>query len=255
MKIFIKNRKDQKVCVVIDEIKNPKGLAFIIHGLGSNKDRPSITAIAKVLNECNYNVIRFDTTNTFGESDGSIEDATITNYYEDLEDVITWASSNSWYKEPFILVGYSLGGICITLYAEKYPEKVKALAPLSTIISGKLSFQTKSKEEFEEWKTKGWKYHANSSNPEIKKKLKWSHMEDRLKYDVLPNANRLKMPVLMIVGDKDTSTPLNQQKVLYEKLTGKKEIHIIKGAPHSFKEEEHIKERNEIFKSWIKKIK
>ena len=80
-------------------------------------------------------------------------------------------------------------------------------------------------------------------------------MEDRLKYDVLPNANRLKMPVLMIVGDKDTSTPLNQQKVLYEKLTGKKEIHIIKGAPHSFKEEEHIKERNEIFKSWIKKIK
>ena len=49
MKIFIKNRKDQKVCVVIDEIKNPKGLAFIIHGLGSNKDRPSITESLKCL--------------------------------------------------------------------------------------------------------------------------------------------------------------------------------------------------------------
>src|SRR3989344_2324756 len=104
-KITIKNRNKQNVVVIVEQSTPQKCLAFVMHGLGGKKDQPQIIAITEVLKQNKYSVVRFDTTNTFGESDGNYEDATTTNYYEDLEDVIEWASKQSWYQEPFILCG------------------------------------------------------------------------------------------------------------------------------------------------------
>src|SRR3989338_8501416 len=142
MKITINNRKNQRIVILLEEARDSKGLAFVIHGLSGNKEEPHIATFAQVFKERNYTVVRFDTTNTFGESDGKYEDATVTTYYEDLEDVISWAGGEPWYLEPFWLAGHSLGGICTALFAEKFPEKVATLAPISTVISGKLSAET-----------------------------------------------------------------------------------------------------------------
>jgi len=108
-KSFIKNRKDQNIAVIIEKSENQKGLAFIMHALGATKEQPQIETFSKAFKDNNYTVIRFDTTNSCGESDGNYEDATITNYYEDLEDVIDRAKKQDFYKEPFILCGHSLG--------------------------------------------------------------------------------------------------------------------------------------------------
>jgi pimeloyl-ACP methyl ester carboxylesterase len=78
-------------------------------------------------------------------------------------------------------------------------------------------------------------------------------MVDRLKYNVLPDIHHLTMPILLMVGDKDTTTPLSHHKILFEKLTGPKELHIIKGAPHSFKTENELKEIQTITEAWIEK--
>lgn len=139
MKTFIKNRGGQKVCIVVEGPESPDKLVFVMHGLGGNKEQGHIRAMIEAFIETGYTVVSFDTTNTFGESDGKYEDATITNYYADLEDVIEWASQQSWYVEPFVICGHSLGGISTALFAENYPEKIKALAPISTVVSGKIS--------------------------------------------------------------------------------------------------------------------
>ncbi|MBD3253372.1 alpha/beta fold hydrolase [Candidatus Pacearchaeota archaeon] len=249
MKEDIKNRKGQKIVVQIEEKENPKGIAFVMHGLSGNKEQPHIRTMADAFLEKGYTVILFDTTNTFGESDGQLEDATITNYYEDLEDVIKWSKNQSWYEEPFILAGHSLGGICILLYAEKYPNEVSAIAPISTVVSGELSFKTKGEGNLDEWKEKGireWKGHSGQM-----KRLKWSHMEDRLKHDVLKKIDKIRMPILLIVGEHDTSTPVEHQKILYEELDCKKELNIIKGSEHTFRSEEELKELKEYFLKWI----
>jgi len=255
-KIFIKNRKKQKISVLIDKPENPGELVFIMHGLGGFKEQPHIETYAQAFLENNYVVVRFDTTNTLGESDGKYEDATVTNYYEDLEDVIEWTKEQFWYLEPFCLVGHSLGSICIMLYAEKYPKKIKAVAPTSAVISGKLSIENKSGrgDNLDEWKRTGWLVESSNSKPGVIKRLKWSHMEDRLKYDLLPNVAKLTMPVLLIVGEKDDSTPVEHQQLLYEKLPGRKEIYIIKGAKHTFREKRHLDEINRIFNRWIKNL-
>jgi pimeloyl-ACP methyl ester carboxylesterase len=253
MKTFIKNRDNKKIAVVVDEKQNSKGLVFVMHGLGGFKEQPHIQTFADAFRENDFTVVLFDTTHTYGESEGLYEDATTTNYYEDLEDVISWAKTQTWYKEPFWLVGHSLGGISTALYAERHPNEVKALAPISTVVSGELSVETKkSRGKLDEWKRTGWLIQESESKPGLIKKLKWAEMEDRMKYDLLPEANKLTMSVLLIVGDKDDGTPPEHQKILFDKLPGKKEMHVIKNAPHTFRDSEHLAEIKIIFDKWIK---
>lgn len=253
MKIFIKNRHNKNIAVIIEENKNSKGLVFVMHGLGGFKEQPHIQTFADAFRDNNFTVVLFDATHTYGESEGEYADATTTNYYEDLEDVINWAKTQTWYKEPFWLAGHSLGAISVALYTERHPNEVKALAPISTVVSGKFSTETKKERGLlEEWKKTGWLIAKSESKPGLIKKLKWSEMEDRLKYDLLPEANKLTMPVLLIVGDKDDGTPPEHHKILFDKLPGKKEMHVIKGAPHTFRDPEHLAEIRAIFDKWIK---
>ncbi len=252
-KINIKNRKGEKIVVLFERSDNPKGLAFVMHGLSGSKEQPHIATFAQAFKDKGFIVVRFDTTNTYGESDGRYEDATTTNYYEDLEDVISWAKTQDWFIAPFWLAGHSLGGISIILYAEKNPSDVKALAPISTVVSGKLSAEARGDEVMKQWQEKGFEEEKSTSIPGLVKRTPWSHMEDRLKYDVLPEVDKLKMPVLLIVGDKDDSTPLTHQQILFDKLSGPKEIHVIKDAPHTFRTERELEEIKKIMEAWIDK--
>jgi len=252
METTILNRKNQNLSVLVEETKDSKGLALVMHGTSGYKEQPHIKSIAQAFKDHNYTVISFDTTNSFGKSDGNFEDATTTNYYEDLEDVIHWSKKQSWYKEPFILAGHSLGALCISLYAEKFPTEVKALAPISNVISWKLSKLTKDDDELEKWKKEGireWTSHSGKI-----KRLKWNFMKDRMKYDLMKNINVLTMPILLIVGEKDITTPAKHQKVFYDKLPGQKEFHIIMGAEHTFRDEPHLQELKKYFDAWLKKL-
>lgn len=249
-KIKIKNRKDLEIVLWLEKSEDQKGLAFVEHGLGGYKDQDHVKLMGDAFKKHGYTVIRFDTTNSFGESGGRYEDATTTQHYQDLEDVIQWASAQDWYQEPFVLAGHSLGGISTALYAENFPEKVKAVAPISTVVSGKLSMVVHPKEELDDWKTRGWIEKESATKPGLMKKLPWSHMEDRLKYDLLEKVDKLTMPVLLIAGENDKY--YSNSELLFSKLPGDKEFHTIKGAPHTFRDPQHLKEIGEIFDNWIK---
>ena len=64
----------------------------------------------------------------------------------------------------------------------------------------------------------------------------------------------LKVPILLIVGEKDDSTPINHQKILYDALSCNKELHIIKGAEHTFREKNELEELKRLFDTWIKEV-
>lgn len=250
-KIVIKNRKNQNIVVLVENIPNQKGLAFVMHGLGESKDSEQIKTFSRSFADNNYTVVRFDTTNTFGESDGNFEDATLTGYYEDLEDVIAWSKRQEWYQEPFILCGHSLGSICSALYAENFPKEVKALAPLSTVINIKLSKEIYTEEELKKWKKLGW-LAEDWGGTEVK--IKWSYMEDKEKYDLLKKVDRLSMPTLLIVGEFDSCALPAHQKILFDRLPGQRELHIIKGSRHVFKTPEQLEEVYQIINKWIKNL-
>lgn len=254
-KFFIKNKHGEKISVTLDISKNSKRLVFVMHGLGGFKEQDHIKTFADAFKENKFYVVRFDARNTLGESEGNYENANITNYYEDLEVVIDWAKKQEWYREPFYLVGHSLGSICILLYAEKYPHKVKGIAPVSAVISGELLIKRQPEDELKKWNKTGWKINPSKSKPGIMKKLRWHQfVEDIKKYDIIPKLSKLTMPVLLITGEKDEGTPPKDHKMLYNKLQSDKELHIIEGAGHNFREQQELKEIKEIFIKWIKRI-
>ncbi len=252
-KLSITNRKEQRLAVVVEVKPNQKGLAFIMHGLGGTKDGAMQVALKEECREAGYTVVRFDTTNTFGESDGRYEDATVTNYSEDLEDVIGWAKTQAWYQEPFLLAGHSLGAMCIALYAQRHPEKVKALAPISVVVSGKLSLEAPSQVgKWQEWQRTGFQERGSSTRSGLVKRLPWSHMEDRLKYDLLPQAHRLTMPVFLLVGELDDRTPPAHQRQLLDVLPGPRELHLIPDAPHTFGSAKHLRDMKKRVRRWLR---
>ncbi len=239
--------------VVVEAEEQARGLVFIMHGLGGYKEQKQLRVVADAFKGAHYTVVAFDTTNTFGESDGRLDDATTTNYIEDLEDVIVWSSTQSWYTEPFVLVGHSLGGISVITYAERNMDKIRAIAPMSSVISGELSVDD-GPSRMDKWKEVGYEEQQSGSRPWLKAKIPWSHMEDRLKYDVLKGADRIKVPVLLVVGSADDITPVKHQQLFFDRIGSEKEIHVIDGAPHTFKEDSHLQQLREIFTTWIQKI-
>lgn len=254
METVIKNRNNVDVTVVVEEPQNATDkLAFVMHGLGGSKDEVHLRGLISALLNNGFRVVSWNAVHSFPErEEGLYEDATITNYYQDMEDVIQWAAQRRWYAEPFLLCGHSLGGISTTLFTQNYPERVSALAPISMVVSGKLSVALRSEQEITSWKAAGVLVSKRRSGDE--KRLKWSHMEDRLKYDALDKASVLEMPVFMAVGENDTSTPPNHQQLFYDELPGKKELHVIAGARHTFDEAYERQELERHFDHWLKTL-
>ncbi|MFZ2072406.1 MAG: alpha/beta fold hydrolase [Minisyncoccia bacterium] len=258
-KFYIKNRKGLNMVGNILVPENPKGLSFVLHGLGGFKEQLQIKALADTLFKNSFIVVNFDATNSIGESDGKYQDATMQNHYEDLVDVINWAETQSWCKEPFVLAGHSLGGYAVARYAEEFSKKVKAVFPFAAVFSGKDSFEASNKfnkEELKKWEETGWKIKIGRSKPGLEMKLPWSHMEERLKHDLKPNADKINMPILFVVGENDTSCPPDQQKKFFDLLSENtnKEFYIIKGMSHTPREEEYLNKLKEIFDNWLKRL-
>lgn len=239
----------------------PRGLAILLHGLGGFRTQKHMQTIAETFLSNDYAVLNIDATNSIGDGGGRYEDATMQKHYEDLEDVIAWAKHQPWFIAPFILTGHSLGGYAVARYAEEHPEEVRALFPFANVVSGELSFEANERfkpGKLAAWKETGWFIRTSKSRPDIEMRLPWSHMEERLNHDLRPHADKLTMPVLMIVGSEDDSTPPDHQRGFFDMLPDqsipRKEIHIIPGAPHTFKAPEHLAELAKTLDAWVKKI-
>lgn len=253
-KYSIKNRQGLNIAVVVEPAKEAQGLVFIMHGHGGFKEQGQLKVAADVFVGLGITAVRFDTTNTHGESDGNPIDATMTGFLQDLEDVINWASGQSFYKAPFFVVGHSMGGQCVGTYAENNPHKVCGMVFLATSISGKLSAKKYSVADLENWEKTGWRESKSTTRPGLVHRNKWSAMADRMKYDLFDGINKLTMPALVVIGDKDEFIPLEDERLFYESLPGKKEFRVIHGAGHNYNEAGKMDELKSIISAWLSDV-
>lgn len=247
-KFEIKNRYNLKIVGEILEPENSKGLAFVLHGLGGYKEQAHIKLIADTFYSKNFTVINFDATNSVGESEGKYEDATLGKHYEDLVDVIAWSKTQDFYQVPFILSGHSMGGYAVLGYAEDYPEEVKGVFSFAPVISGEFSLEAEKRyrDRWIDWQKTGWVKIESISNPHLDLKLPWSHIEERFNHDLFKHYNNLKIPIALILGDKDEYCPADQQKIFFDKLNCEKDLYIVENAPHTFRTEEDLNELKNI---------
>lgn len=249
--------------ILIPELQQesgPKGLAFLLHGLGSFRKKEFLQTLVHTFLSNGYAVVNFDATNSTGESGGRYEDATMGKHHDDLVDVIAWAKTQPWFIPHFILCGHSLGGYAVARYAEDHPEEVRGILSLGGVVSGELTFEANERYKpgkLAEWKESGWFIRtSHSTGRELR--LPWSHMEERLSHDLRPNAGMLTMPVLIIVGTEDDSCPPDHQQAFFDLIPSTsippKELHVLDGIPHTLKSPEDIGRMNAIVDAWVKKL-
>lgn len=255
----IKNRRGLKLVIQVDAPDNPENLVFIEPGQSGTIDQKHITAFAEAFLENGFRTVRFDPTNSLGESGGDLINVTYDSYLEDLEDVINWARTQGWFQQPYAVCGHSMGAQAAAWYAEQHPEEILLVAPMAPVINYDLYMTTLDPEEKKIWQEKGYQEAYSKSQPGVVKKVGWSVNESLKKYDIVPNANKLMMPVIDIVGDQDLPCPVKHQEIFMDAITSKsKKLVIIPGAQHSYRNaesDEYSSELNEVkaaLSSWLR---
>ncbi len=232
-KIVIKNRNNLKITLRLTIPQNVLGLAFVEHGFSGAKEEKHILLLEQKLAQKGYIVVNFDATNSINESESSKEGITFSSHYSDLEDVISWAKNQSWYKEPFLLSGHSMGASSVVLYAQNYPNKVETLLPLSLPwIKGESYIKQNTKEFIDDFVSKGYII-KEVSRSDKKLYVPYSFLQDLLKYDFISNAKDIKARTILIIGDAEKKLRLDENKVFFDSLTCKKELIILPNVPHS----------------------
>ena len=238
-RVSIKNRYGLKLVIQVDTPENPKNLVFIQPGQGGFIGQTHIAAFAEAFLANDFRVVRFDPTHSVGGSGGDIMDVTYDGYVEDLEDVINWARKQEWFQQPFALCGHSMGAQSTAWYAEQHSDEINCLAPIAPVVNYNLLMKTYDPEYLEDWQERGHVEITSHSKPGVIKKVGWGVNESLKKFDLLPNASRLTMPVLFMAGEFDRGCPYENQKILFDLMPSKNKRFVkIDDVEHSFRNNE-----------------
>lgn len=257
MKIELLNRKNQKIVGVLSgDTATCKGTCVMVHGFAGYKEQDHILAMQDVLLDYGFQTFNFDATNAFGESGGAFEQSTLGNHFEDFEDVANWVQEQEWFKGPLAVLGHSMGGYAVSRYAQDHSAKVAYCMPIAPAVSGKLANQAHrdaNLAEVEEWERTGWLKVVNTYGRLRVRNQPWSHMQERLKHDLMPNAKNLTMPLYTYVGTQDMATPAAHVQIFYDAIPkGNKTIVVADGASHSYESELELVHLRASLDKWLK---
>lgn len=226
----------------------------MLHGFTGNKTEAHrlFVHVARSLCNSGYVVLRFDFRGS-GDSDGEFEDMTLPGEVSDAERALTFLIRRRFVdNEKIGVIGLSMGGRVATILAY-IDRRVKfavlysaALGPL-----GKRFLSQASKEALEK---------LNSGEPlEIPggwylKKTFFDTVDYIVPLDIMGS---IKIPMLIMHGDKDEVIPLEEAKKGYElvkDLNDRNEFHVVKGGDHTFSKREHTLEVIEKTLKWTNSL-
>lgn len=231
-KIFIKNRYDNKLCGILNEVSDDKCMTIICHARGSHKDSRATFNISKTLTDNNVNNFRFDFTSD-GESEGNDLDVNDNILCEDLESVIEYFKGKD-YKE-FILIGASLGGRIISLIDTKKYNVKKLIMWYPAIIYKNIFKRIKNqmfrkKEEKIALKKGYFLMHD-------RKKMSLEYLEQERKTNYYEKAIKINIPILILQGSGDPYADYRNAIKISQNNKNVKLI-LIENENHGFKKDD-----------------
>jgi len=235
-KIFFENSKGDKLCAILsnptNDIKKP--IIIVCHGFHSHKNRPSLTSISSVLNKNGISTLRLDFYG-HGESEGEFENITISEAVDDILHAINYLKKLDYKKIG--LFGSSFGGISSIMAASK--TKDLYLLALRSPVSNyeEVEKGRMSRKEIELWREKGYRIYEDDPN----EKVNYIFFEDFKNNNGYMAALKIKIPTLIVHGDKDINVPI-EQSLKTSKLIPNCKLIIVKGADHNYTNENHFKQ-------------
>lgn len=228
--IFIKNRKGLKMAVRLNIDSDRDKLVFLEHGLGARKEYPHMLVLEEFFAKYGYNVVNLDATNSLNASDSSAEGITFTGHYQDLEDVIEWAKTQNFYKEPFALAGQSLGAEAVMFYAGKNPSKVElVISAALPWIDGNI--EVKVNKRTEDILKQGFYDQISRSTGRVLRIYK-NYLDDVSKYNLTDVIKNVTARIYLLVGGGDSEYHIQNSKRVYEMLNCPKRLFLLENVPH-----------------------
>lgn len=254
MELYIKNKKRENICIeVLQPEKSKKKLAIIGHGITSSKEEKAMEVSKEALLKAGYTVINIDFRYNFGKSQRGMENATLDTFVEDFETVIDWAKDKEFYKEPYTLLGHSMGALAATVVAENKKEEVSELILLTPPFEWEKSFEENRPENFAEFKQKGIMDRYNFFNPEDKDKLSINAVYSIKNHNLSQRAKQITADVLVVTGDKDITAPTKYTKDFINNLETNVNSVEIKDCDHTFSTEESASNLSLVITDWFKR--
>jgi len=248
-KNIILERTDKKP-ILIDTFyskdKTSQPIVIFCHGYKGFKDWGAWNIMSEQIAKAGYCFIKFNFSNNGGTVENPIDFPDLeafgqNNYTKELDDlnaIIDWAKkqfrNNAHINTNKIcLVGHSRGGGIAVLKASE-DTRITKLITLASVSDFGSRFG--SDNEIKAWKEKGVKSVLNGRTKQhmphyyqfyedFKANEARLHIESAIK--------RLKIPILIIHGDNDTSVSLNEAKALHQWNTNS-ELQIMESADHVF---------------------
>lgn len=212
---------------------------LVLHGWNSNSERWQKTA--EILAQHNIQAIVPDLPG-FGKSQEPLSAWSPDNYADWLAEFCQQVPE---LKDAFHLAGHSFGGALAAKFAIKYPQKVHKLF----LVSAACVRQMKASKKMLWRVSKMIKIFSFLPKYSLARKAFYKFILRKTDYlqvdgvmketylkvigeDLSHKINFLKVPVVLIWGGKDTSTPMDQANFIHQKIYNSKLV-VIPGANHS----------------------
>jgi dipeptidyl aminopeptidase/acylaminoacyl peptidase len=200
------------------------------HGLLSSKDSEKYIALGKRLSREGIALLRFDFRG-IGESDGKIEEDTVSRRIMDLSSAINFLRSRRDLENRIGLLGSSLGGY-VSLLKASTDQKIRAVVIWATPF------------HLDDLKSnKGAEGHS------LPEEAFFKDLPKHRLLSLLPKVSNC----MVIHGEKDELVPVDQAWEIFHTLSAPKEIHIIEGADHRLTDPSHRDRAMELSTAWFKK--
>lgn len=242
-KIHFENSQGLRLSGILHIPEKDSRLTVIIsHGFTANKDRPRIIETANALSYNGFTALRFDF-----EGCGESEDREITvkGQVDDLRAAISYLRGKGY--DNLGLLGESLGGLISVL---AYDENIETMVLWHPVTASKKPGIIKKEELQQELNKKGYLiYIKDNRNFKIPKQ----YIEERSSINQEKILSRIKCPVLIIHGDKDSSIPLEHSKKAMQYLDGKSKLEILKGENHKIELNVYLDKIIPLSVNWFKR--
>jgi len=205
-------------------------LAILCPGYLDSKDYKHLVNLAEVLSKQGYTTVRFEPTGTW-ESEGDISDYTVTQYLEDIKNILEYMLRQSKYKY-ILLGGHSRGGQVSILYAarDQRISLVLGIMPSSGPITG---------QRRKEWGKTGVSVFQRDLPSDKEKKIEFRvpfrHVLDRDQYDAVRDAKKIRSPIILIAGELDDLVAPNDVKKIFDNSNEPKKFLVISGIGHDYR--------------------
>jgi len=233
-KIYFKNSRGNSLCGILSNptSNRDKPIIILCHGLSSSKEGRTASSLQEVLNRQNISTFRFDFFG-HGESEGKIEDITISEAVDDILSAIALLKERGYSKIG--LVGSSFGGIG-SIVAASRSNDIYVLALKSPVSNyQELEIAKMGEEGIKIWKETGYT-EFDIGDGEILK-INYTFFEDSRNNNGYEAAKKIKVPTLIVHGDADDVVPVKQSEKI-AKLIENCRLEILQGVDHDYSRRE-----------------